>query len=249
MTTESRNNDGAAPYSLAAPCFGDRLLQDKIALDLKMNEGLKTVVPQDADDGSQMDMRTLILESAIKLFVEKGFDGVTMRALAREVGIITPGGIYHHFPDKLSLHAAAVDYAFKLRSKPAVSFLLDKNAGTPKERLKKFIFRVCERFHRDKEFHRLLQRLRFESTAGEHGERYGAIINGPTLQLEAFLDELDLPPEINKRILTTLIFGLVTHTYDSEAMLSSLPGYGPELNEPQLVADQIFRLLEHGIFR
>lgn len=62
--------------------------------------------------------RTLILETALRLFAERGYDKTTMRAIAQEAGVST-GNAYYYFSSKEHLvqgfydriageHAAAV---------------------------------------------------------------------------------------------------------------------------------------------
>jgi AcrR family transcriptional regulator len=45
------------------------------------------------------------------LFAEKGFTGLSMRQLAKQIGI-SAATIYHHFSDKQSLYEEAVLFAF-----------------------------------------------------------------------------------------------------------------------------------------
>jgi len=57
------------------------------------------------------ETRGKILEAARRMFVQKGYDGTTMRAIAAKIGY-TPTAIYHHFKDKDALVAelSAVDF-------------------------------------------------------------------------------------------------------------------------------------------
>lgn len=48
---------------------------------------------------------TAILDAAVKLFSEKGFDGVSMRGVAQEAGV-SKANIYHHFESKEALYRA-----------------------------------------------------------------------------------------------------------------------------------------------
>lgn len=52
-----------------------------------------------------------ILDEALALLTEKGFPALTMRALARRLGT-DPMALYHYFPDKSALLAAAADRSF-----------------------------------------------------------------------------------------------------------------------------------------
>lgn len=53
------------------------------------------------------DRRAEILRIATELFLEKGYSGTSMSALARAVGIQKPS-LYHHFPSKEALFVACV---------------------------------------------------------------------------------------------------------------------------------------------
>lgn len=48
------------------------------------------------------DARDLILEAALKVFAQFGFDGTTMRQIGQEAGV-SAGLIHHHFKDKETL--------------------------------------------------------------------------------------------------------------------------------------------------
>jgi AcrR family transcriptional regulator len=58
------------------------------------------------------ETRRTILEAARQMFVQQGYEGTTMRAIAAEIGY-TPTAIYHHFRDKDALVAelAALDFS------------------------------------------------------------------------------------------------------------------------------------------
>lgn len=52
--------------------------------------------------------REVILDTAERLFAARGVDGVTMRDLAREMGLTAPS-LYNHFPSKQALHDAVLE--------------------------------------------------------------------------------------------------------------------------------------------
>ncbi|NNF69317.1 MAG: TetR/AcrR family transcriptional regulator [Acidimicrobiia bacterium] len=53
--------------------------------------------------------RSDLLEAAITAFADGGYDGLSMRAVARSLGV-TLGTIQHHFGTKAELYRAAVDH-------------------------------------------------------------------------------------------------------------------------------------------
>jgi TetR/AcrR family transcriptional regulator, transcriptional repressor for nem operon len=62
--------------------------------------------------------RRRILESAARLFRERGFDGVTVAEVMQAAGL-THGGFYGHFASKEALIAAAVAHALPATEPPA----------------------------------------------------------------------------------------------------------------------------------
>ena len=58
--------------------------------------------PRDRRAREKAALRARILDAARGLFVQNGYESVTMRAVARQIGY-TAAAIYYHFPDKESL--------------------------------------------------------------------------------------------------------------------------------------------------
>jgi AcrR family transcriptional regulator len=57
------------------------------------------------------DARTTIVTQALKLFLEHGYDGMSLSELTRDTGL-SKGAIYHHFKDKDDLFTAAIEQFF-----------------------------------------------------------------------------------------------------------------------------------------
>lgn len=81
----------------------------------------------------KLETREKIIEAARELFVEKGYEGVSMRQIANKIEY-TPTTIYGHFQDKeqLFLEICHQDFA-----KLATSFLKVAKIADPIERLRK----------------------------------------------------------------------------------------------------------------
>lgn len=83
-----------------------------------------------ASDGASQESgarRRLILDAAAELFVERGYAGTSMRAIAARVGMLA-GSVYHHYPAKQSLYLAVQKEGFRqivLRVEAAVSTSVD----------------------------------------------------------------------------------------------------------------------------
>jgi AcrR family transcriptional regulator len=61
-----------------------------------------------AQDERESDTKSRILDAAAQLFVEKGYESATMKAIAKHVGI-SPGGLYWHFPSKEAILSEFLD--------------------------------------------------------------------------------------------------------------------------------------------
>jgi AcrR family transcriptional regulator len=61
-----------------------------------------------AKDLSSLTSEELILRAALQCFLEKGFHGTTIRAIAARGGLSVPG-MYHHFASKLDLLERLID--------------------------------------------------------------------------------------------------------------------------------------------
>lgn len=73
------------------------------------------IQPSERRAKAKAELRGRILEAARALFVKRGYEAVTMREIARQVGY-TPTALYYHFPDKESLLRALCENDFSALS-------------------------------------------------------------------------------------------------------------------------------------
>ena len=59
-----------------------------------------------------------ILNSAFKLFSERGFDGVSIRDIAADAGLTNPA-LYRHYPSKEALGLALYRKSYRHRQTPS----------------------------------------------------------------------------------------------------------------------------------
>src|SRR6266567_5787311 len=79
------------------------------------------------------ETRGKILDAARRMFVQKGYEGTTMRAIAAKIGY-TPTAIYHHFKDKDALVAELAGLDFRAL---AQALQQTGTVGDPLEQLEK----------------------------------------------------------------------------------------------------------------
>lgn len=76
------------------------------------------------------ETRSQIMDAARRLFAELGYDGVSLRAIAREADV-DPALIHHYFDGKSDLYVAAASAA----KGPGPTGLLDQLIASPREQL------------------------------------------------------------------------------------------------------------------
>lgn len=186
--------------------------------------------------------KTEILETAIPLFAESGFNGVSMRAIAKEVGL-NAATIYHYFQDKQTLYIAAMAHAFA-RKGEILSATLAADAS-PEERLKKFTAAFCQLVHDDRDFRKLIQR---EILAGDE-TRLRLLSKQVFRDFFTSLLELckELAPGYDPHLLAISIIGLTAYHYQTTPLRQHQPGSKPDHDNPQVVTEHVTNLLLQGI--
>uniref|UniRef100_A0A7C1FHP3 TetR/AcrR family transcriptional regulator n=1 Tax=Caldilinea aerophila TaxID=133453 RepID=A0A7C1FHP3_9CHLR len=85
------------------------------------------------------DSREMILQAAQRLFVERGYPGISMRKIADAVGV-TKAALYYHFRDKEQLFLALLENVLE-----ELSTLIEASrseGGSCRRQLEMFVYRV-----------------------------------------------------------------------------------------------------------
>jgi len=183
-----------------------------------------------------------ILEAAIPLFAEAGFNGVSMRRLATEVGL-NPATLYHHFQDKLALYMEAMSYAFARRTE-TLSVTLCADAP-PEQRLKKFSEVLCRLIHDDRDFNKLIQR----EILAEDNKRLQLLADHVFHDFFTSLLSLcgELAPDFDPHLLAISILSLMIYHYEIAPLRRHLSGNSSDHDSPEEVAAHVVRLLLGGV--
>ncbi|WP_410674541.1 TetR/AcrR family transcriptional regulator [Amycolatopsis sp. cmx-4-68] len=148
-----------------------------------------------------------LLQVAVRLFNERGYDGTSMEDLSRKLGI-TKSAIYHHVPSKEELLRLAVDRAldglFEVASSTAQ---LDGRAIDRLEHLVRgSVLVLADRLP----FVTLLLRVRgntkVERAALTRRREFDRLVTDLVKQAEA---EGDIRPDVDPAVTARLIFGMV----------------------------------------
>jgi AcrR family transcriptional regulator len=183
-----------------------------------------------------------ILGTAIALFAQKGYSGLSMRQLAQAVDM-SVAAIYHHFPDKKTLYLEAVRFAFS--DKEQVFAQVWESGCPAEEKLGGFIRSLIDVMLQDRDFHRLMQREILEADP----ERMLLLAQGVFKRQFCLLMQLatELAPEQDAHLVATSIIGLAKYYVEYQPLLKNFPGWKPEHEIPDVITAHITELLLNGL--
>jgi AcrR family transcriptional regulator len=180
-----------------------------------------------------------LLDVAVGVFNERGYDGTSMGDLAAALGI-TKSAIYHHVPSKEALLGLALDQA--LGSLTAVLDEPASTTGRPVERLEHVVRRSVEVLDAELPYVTLLLRVRGNTRTEQDAlERRRELDRRVSELVEAAIAEGDLRDDLDPALATRLLFGTVN---------SLVEWYRPggELSA-DAVTDALVAMTLHGLRR
>ena len=189
-----------------------------------------------------MNLKEPILTKAILLFAEKGFAGLSMRQLAKEIGI-SVATIYHHFPDKQSLYQEAVLFAFS--DKEQIFTELWDRPSSAEQKLSDFIRITTEFLVQDRDFHRLIQREILDANP----ERMRLLAQTVFKKQFEFLLLLsaELAPGRDTHLTAISIVSLVKRHLEMQSLCRHFSGWKLEHEVPEVIAEHVTDLLLMGL--
>ena len=183
-----------------------------------------------------------ILELAIPLFAQSGFAGVSMRDIAKVVGV-TAASLYHHFPDKQALYLQAMAQAFEAK---AEGFQIALSAtGSAEERLEKFVATFTKLMSDDPDFRALLQRELLDGDETRLKLLAEQVFREPFVAMEELASEL--VPDCDPHMLAISMASLILYHLETAPIRRFLPGGKAKHNKPTVIARHVTRLLLHGL--
>jgi len=190
----------------------------------------------------QLSSKENILSTAIVLFAQKGYSGLSMRQLAQAVDM-SVAAIYHHFPDKNALYLESVRFAFS--DKEQVFAQVWESVCSAEEKLGGFIRSLIDVLLQDRDFHRLMQREILEADP----ERMLLLAQGVFKHQFSLLMQLatELAPAQDAHFVATSVIGLANYHIEYQPLLKNFPGWKPEHEIPEIIAAHITDLLFKGL--
>lgn len=181
-----------------------------------------------------------LLRIAVRTFNERGYDGTSMDAIATAAGI-TKSSIYHHVSGKEALLAQALDHAAAALDGallPAEEVLAAH--ARPIAAIETVVRRTTAALLKDVETITLFLRVRGNSETERRAiETRKAFDARVSTLLQAAADAGELRPDVNPRLMTRLVFGMVN---------SLVEWYRPEGSiTPQQIEDHVVALVLDGL--
>jgi len=127
-----------------------------------------------------------ILQSAVDLIIEKGFDNASLREMAKSAGVSNPT-IYNYFPSKEKLLYAYIEQKHK-ETVAILQQIDDFNTYTLREQLQTLIETELELYLEDREFIAQIADMVFHS----HGIKIGKLYETNALFIETVEEMLDI---------------------------------------------------------
>jgi len=182
--------------------------------------------------------------AAIPLFAQAGFNGVSMRDVAKAVGV-SIATIYHHFPDKQSLYLRCMEEAFADKAQGLSEVLTAQ--GSPEQQLRRFIHRFTCLMAEDGNFRRLLQR---ELLDGDETRLRVLVRDVFQSQFKGIAELAEtLSPGCDSHLMAISMTGLVLFHLETTPIRPFLAGGRAEHNDPEVIAEHVTQLLLRGILQ
>ncbi len=178
--------------------------------------------------------RQALLEAAARRFLQRGYAAASLREIAADVGMQV-GSIYYHFPSKAELRAAVHEEGLR-RIRAAVTAALAV-PGTPWERLEAACVAHLRVLLEGGHFFQAV--MREMPRSHEPGwQRLIAARDAYEAIFAGLLDELALPPQVERHELRLLLLGALnwTHTW-----------YRPGGQGPAGIARHFLQVLRRGL--
>lgn len=183
-----------------------------------------------------------ILEKAIPLFARFGYAGVSMRDLARAVGI-TQAALYHHYPDKQTLYLGAMAHAFADKAAGIAAAL--ESGGSAPERLERFVTGFTAVMAADPDFRALLQRELLDGDEDRLRRLAEQVFVQPFAAMAALAREI--APDGDPHLLAISMAGLVLFHFETAPVRRFLPGNAGHHDDPRVVSRHVLRLLSRAL--
>ena len=185
-----------------------------------------------------LDTAQLILNNSVALFARHGYEGVSMRDIAKAVDI-SAAALYHHYPDKQNLYIATMEYAFA-DSATTIHSALDNN-DTPHQKLERFVKNFTTQISSDPNFRALLHRELLDGNSERLKLLAVNVFLEPFNEIKKLAQEMKLG--CDPHLLAVSIAGLILFHYETEPIRRYLPGSSKKHSDVDVITQHVINLL------
>lgn len=151
----------------------------------------------------QDSRRAQLLDAAAKLFAERGFHATSMRDIAKAVGMLS-GSIYYHFESKDEMLLAVYEEGLR-RVTEMVEAAVARQSDSWK-RLEAACAAHLQALIAHRDYTQVMIRT-LPDEAGAAGPRVRELRRDYDARFRKLIDDLTLPPDIDRHYLRLLLFG------------------------------------------
>lgn len=188
------------------------------------------------------DTRTVIIETAARLFADLGYSAVSMRDVASEVGV-TPANLYHHFKGKDELIREALAYVFAHKTASLESLLSESLDAD--DSLETFVRWFVHLLVEDRIFFRLLVRELIDGDE-ERLEYLSKTVLERPFALIRKLTRTRVRDGAGDFLSAVSIVGLVLGQVQLGAIVQHLPGGRSDHVDPDVIARHLISALRES---
>lgn len=190
-----------------------------------------------------MKSKEYILQTALSLFARLGFDGVSMRDLAKSVNMST-SAVYHHFPNKQALYLSVVHFAF---AKQASAFDQVWQCDLAvEEKLSKFVSCLAQVLTEDIDFRRIMQRELLDADDQRMQLLANNVFQEQFTQLMLVVEEISGTQQ-HAHFTALSVIALVCDIIQMQPLSRHLPGWQARHETVEYIAEHGLNLLLSGI--
>jgi AcrR family transcriptional regulator len=183
-----------------------------------------------------------ILIAAARLFSQQGYAAISMRVLAKEIGI-TPAALYHYFPSKEAIYYAVLEYVFNDKAL-AIGDLLRGN-DAPEIKLERLIVWFAELISGDEVFTHLLHR---ELLYGEEKRiklLTKEVIEKPFYEVEKLMQQL--APHRDAHLSAISVVSLIMGHFELMPISQNLVGHKKGHDKLSVLVEHVKTLILCGL--
>jgi AcrR family transcriptional regulator len=193
-------------------------------------------------DDIKENTRQIIIDCSIKLFAQSGYANVSVRDIAKAVGI-KPASLYYHFDNKQSLYLASINDSFSIKASVFAEVL--RMPVSAEIRLKHYIYKLTELVTDDEPFRRLMQREMLDGDEQRMQYLAEKVFQEQFNAIGLLLTEIK--PECDPHMNAISILGLVLYHFETSPIRLFLQGYKDEHDRIDFIAQHVYRLIMHGL--